>query len=388
MTKLIAKKGESEAGGPIRILQISSGSKIFSGVSSFLFEVYKKIDRSRVQFDFLSTKITTYALYKDEIEQMGAKIFELGVYGNIITRKIRLFPALFKFFKNNSYKIVHINSSGLLFALTISFITKCVGVKTRIVHSHNSLEDKITFENLLIYLLKPLLPRLATDYFACSKKAAESMFSKRTIKQRKVKIIKYGIDVENFIFNEEIRKKRREELKIKNKFAVGHVGRFQYQKNHSFLIKVFKKMHDKYQNSVLLLIGEGELEEEIKIKVKKLGLDESVFFLGVRSDVNELMQAMDVFVLPSYYEGLGIVGIEAQAAGLQVIASNSTPSEMKITELATFLSLNQSVNEWSEKILQYRDGYDRRDMSKEIIYAGFQVNDTASRLEKMYLEKR
>ena len=170
---------------------------------------------------------------------------------------------------------------------------------------------------------------------------------------------------------------------IKNKFVVGHVGRFCYQKNHEFLIEVFKRVHDKDENSVLLLAGIGELQDDIKKKVSLFGLEDSVIFLGARNDIDRIYQAMDVFVLPSRYEGLGMVAIEAQASGLPVLASPKVPDEIKITNNVWFLPLNDNKDVWAKKVLGCRK-ISRDNTSVEIERAGFDISREAKKLEEYY----
>lgn len=298
-----------------RILQISIGSKVFGGVEKFLYEIYKKIDKQKIQFDFLSPNITSYGLYADEIKKMGGNIIELKIDRAGLKGKILYNKKLYEFLKSNEYDIVHINSGAFFFCLQVAFICKICKVKRIIVHSHNNIKMsnlKKTVKNLL----KPMLNFLADDCLACSNSAANALFLHRKVKNGKVKIINNGIETDIFKFNEKIREEYRKNLNLEDKIVYGHVGRFDREKNHYFLIKVFNEICKVQKNAILMLIGEGKLENDVKKMVEELELNDKVYFLGVRKDVNNIMTAMDCFIFPSLYEGLGIVAIEAQTSRL------------------------------------------------------------------------
>lgn len=222
-----------------------------------------------------------------------------------------------------------------------------------------------------------------TDYWACSEIAGKWMF-----KNRNFRVIHNAINVSDFVYNESIRQKVRTQLGLlKDEFVIGHVGRFSYQKNHDFLIDVFNEVHRRLPEAVLILIGDA-VEDELylnkaKQKVKELNLVENVRFLGIRNDVPDLMQAMDCFLFPSRFEGLGIVIIEAQTAGLPCYVSSVIPNEVKITNLVDFISLNESPENWAEKIIKNKN-YKRKDISKEIIKAGYDINTEIKKMQKFY----
>jgi glycosyltransferase involved in cell wall biosynthesis len=210
------------------------------------------------------------------------------------------------------------------------------------------------------------------------------MFGKRMTKYKKVIIIANGVDTQKFTFDEKVRNNYRSLMKLEDKFVIGHIGRFAYVKNHDFLIDIFSEIIKLNPESVLLLIGQGDLEREIRDKVERLGLAYCVRFLGVRNDVHKLLQAMDVFLLPSLYEGLPVVGVEAQASGLSMVVSDAVTEEAKVLNSFAFMSLKQSAEEWAQTILKYRNGYERRNTLDEIIGAGFDATRVADELEKFY----
>ena len=257
------------------------------------------------------------------------------------------------------------------------------------MHSHNdrmSKDKKLYYIHLGLQKIIRYLWKFIVDYrFACSNNAAEWMFSKYDIENSKVKVINNGIDEKKFIYNEKMRLEYRKKLNLKNKFVMVHVGRFTYQKNHEFLIDIFNSVYLKYDKSVLLLIGEGVLEDKIKEKVELLKLQNSVIFYGLSDEIYNILQAADVFVFPSHYEGLPVVGIEVQAAALMSVASDNITNEIKITDYWKSISLDKSSEEWAEIVLNYKDGYARRDTSEEIKKAGFSSLEISKSLEALYL---
>ncbi|GIP39898.1 hypothetical protein J31TS4_31780 [Paenibacillus sp. J31TS4] len=231
------------------------------------------------------------------------------------------------------------------------------------------------------------MKRYANYHLACSNVAGDWLFGKVRLKTNKSKplLINNAIESEKFQFNPNTRRDIRAVLGIKDKFVIGHVGRFSEQKNHEFLIDIFKDIIIRKSNSVLLLIGKGDMEERIRKKVISLGLEGSVLFLGERSDIHTIMQAMDVFVLPSLYEGLPVVAIEAQASGLKCFLSDSIARDSDITGDVEFITLNGSTEDWVKKLLHYYKGYERQDTLNKIIDKGYDIKNSAAWLEKLYI---
>ena len=370
---------------PIRVLQINSGSGNFGGVSSFLYNTYTHIDRSKVQFDFLSPDKTTYGIHSKEIRQMGGEIFEFKIKGNIITRKIKLYSKLKRFVKENDYKIVHINSGNIFFNFFTSAAIKKAGVPVRIVHSHNAGDTSGMLKRMMFGIMRPLIEKNATDLFSCSMLAADYMFTKKTVDSGKVKVIPNGIDTEKFAYNEAVRTQMRRDLGLEDKFVVGNIARFMPQKNHRFLIEIFEQITKQQDNAILLLVGQGELEDEIKALVHSKKLDDKVVFLGQRSDVEKIYQAMDVFVLPSIHEGFPVTGVEVQCSGLPFVLSDSITKEIRLTENTYFVSLKRNPQQWAEVILN-TSSLTRKDMSKEIADKGYSEKNTAEILKNRYIE--
>lgn len=370
---------------PIRIAQII-GKWVGGGVEAVVMNYYRHIDRSKVQFDFFCDADSTNIPY-DEITSLGGKVIIIPPYQQIFKYQSELKRLL----KEGNYKIVHSHINTLsVFPLRAA---KKAGVPIRIAHSHSTSNPKEWKKTLIKNMLRPFSKKYANVYFACSELAGRWLFGNKTFDEGKVTIINNAIDVEKFVYNEDIRKKVRNELKEKCKseinddtLIVGHIGRFVKQKNHEFLIDIFNEIHKRKENSVLMLVGQGPLQKEIEEKVNNLGLQDCVLFLGQRNDANELYQAMDVFVLPSLYEGLGMVLIEAQYAGLNCYCSETVPKEAYISNLLTKITLSESSSKWAEKIIDGQNKFTRKDMTEELKDSGYDVKIEAKNLEEKYLE--
>lgn len=374
---------------PKRVLQLCSLNG--GGIEAFVMNIYRKIDKNKVNFDFYNHFSTTEKqLYEDEALIYNARIYKTGCNDedNIIIRNFRKIITLYSLIKRNKYDIVHIHAtdSG---SLREAIIAKIAGVKMVIVHSHNtSVEGKSLKAKLKKFLhnkTRWMWKYVATNYFACSQLAAEWMYSKRLNKSC-VKVIKNGIEIEKYAFDEEKRNKIRNYFELNTELVIGHVGRFAHQKNHEFIIDIFKEITKLEPNSKLILVGNGELEENIRGKVNELNLTDKVKFLGIISNVNEVMQAMDIFLLPSFFEGLPVVGVEAQASGLKLFVSDSISNELSITSNVKYLSLNLSDKEWACEIIKNRY-YLRKNMCNEIIEEGYNINNIANLFEDFYLKE-
>lgn len=364
---------------PIIVAQIM-GKWIGGGVEAVVMNYYRHIDRTKIQFDFICDEDSTNIPY-DEIEKLGGRVIIVPPYQHIFA----YLKKLKQIFKENKYKIVHSHINALsVFPL---YAAKCAGVPVRIAHSHSTSNKKEWKKTLMKNMLRPFSKVFATDYMCCSELAGRWLFGNKTYDEGKVYLLNNAIDVEKFAYNEEVRKAKRKELEIADDtFVIGHIGRFVAQKNHTFLIDIFNEVHKEKENSVLLLVGQGPLENEIKEKVNRLGLSDSVKFLGQRDDVSELYQAFDLFLLPSLYEGLGMVLIEAQCAGLPCVASTEVPNVAKISELLNFLDLKSSIAVWTEQIIK-DSNYERCCTKKCAIDNGYSIDKEKENLMNYYYEK-
>ena len=357
------------------------------GIQQFLVENVKHMDKTKVDIDVLTLDDgETYPLEK-AIQDAGATYYKLkGIWINKPTDYFKYAKAIDNFFTiHNDYKVIHMNASSKNFIL-LKYAKKH-HIPVRIAHSHNiDFQTKNPIKKLIGNLLKIPMKKYATDYFACSYLAGEWLFGKKNVENGKVKVIHNAVDYKNFKYDEKIRKEMRQEFNItENEILFGHVGRFTNQKNHTFLIDIFNEIHKQNKDTKLIMVGIGEKEQEIKNKVKALNLEDCVIFAGFRKDVNKIMQAMDVFLLPSLYEGLPVVGVEAQAAGLPCFTSKDVVTkEVQITKAMNFISLDKSAKEWANIILG--SDLSRKDTKKELKEAGYFIEDSARELVDFYLK--
>ena len=364
---------------PIRIAHIV-GKWIGGGVESVLMNYFRHIDRTKIQFDFLCDFDSTNIPY-EEIESLCGKVILIPPYQKVF----RYQKELIRIFKENKYKIVHSHINTMsIFPLRAA---KRAGVPVRIAHSHSTTNKREWKKNLLKQVLRPFSKVYATDYMCCSELAGRWLFGDKEYDKGNVYLLNNAINLDKFKYDEGIRERKRKELNIpEDTLVIGHVGRFVEQKNHRFLIDIFNEVHKENSNSLLLLAGQGPLMNEIKEKVKELNLTENVKFLGQRNDVNELYQAFDVFCLPSLYEGLPVVGVEAQATGLLCILSDDMTKETKVLETTKFLPLNISANKWASEIIKKHKMYVRKDTIEEITKNNFNIKNEVDKLECKYLK--
>lgn len=364
---------------PIRIAQII-GKWVGGGVESVVMNYYRNIDRSKIQFDFICDNDSTNIPY-EEIEQLGGKVILIPPYQKVFKYQKELRKVL----KEGNYKIVHSHINTLsVFPL---YAAKKVGIPVRIAHSHSTTNKKEWKKNILKQVLRPFSKVFATHYFACTEHAGRWLFGNKEYDNGNVYLLNNAIDLNKFKYNEKKRKEKRKELSISDDtLVIGHIGRFMKQKNHEFLIEIFNEIHKKNKNSVLLLAGQGPLVDEMKQKVEELKMLNSVVFLGQRDDAAELYQAFDVFMLPSLYEGLGIVLIEAQCAGVPSFASTEVPEIAKVSNILDFIDLNTSKEMWADIILQSIKDYERKNYLKDCQKCGYDIKIEVKKLENEYKE--
>lgn len=353
----------------------------FGGIESRLLDWYKNVDRDKVKFDLLvQTNIEKNELINEFID-IGGDVFVLPGFSprTYIKHKKKLKDF---FLENSDYDVIHCHSTIGYFVLKEA---KKTGIPLRIMHSRTTNFNPGEKQVLLRKILQRISPFYANHYFACSKEAGEWVFSKRITESNRFRVIDNGIEASKFIYDQKIRDELRTELGIKDEFVIGNVARFSTAKNHNFLIEVFYEILKAHQNSKLLLIGDGPTEYETREQTKKLGIEDKVFFIGRKKNVEDYMQCMDVFLFPSHFEGFGTVAVEAQAAGLHCIVSSGVPHSVDITDLVEHLALSEGINYWADKVLRYVDGYERKNMYQQISDAGFDVITTAKWLETFYI---
>lgn len=342
--------------------------------------IYRNIDRSSLQFDFV-VHTKQKGAFDDEIYAMGGRIFSVPryqVYNHLAYKK-----AWRRLFKDHGreWKFVH----GHVFTTASIYlrIAKQFGLST-VAHSHSTSSGSGLNALIKDILQRPLKENNIADYrYACSKEAGSWLFGEDL---SGVTILKNAVNAHKFAYNQTVRDQVRKDLDIDQFLVMGHVGTFYEPKNHMFLIDVFQEVHLKNSNALLMLVGRGHLEKQVRDKVKDLGLEDRVRFMGVRADVAELLQAMDLFVLPSLFEGLPLTIIEAQAAGLPCFVSDTITDEVRITDLVRFISLQVSAEQWAKMIHASLRSFTRRNTCFDIINSGYDVQSTARSLQDFYLK--
>ena len=375
---------EAQKNRKIRILEAFGEPVADGGQESFVFNTLENMDRTGLQIDFLTAYDVRSAHYHSMAKQMGGRVYALHLPFAPGKSRFNIAVPFRAFLRKHHYDVIHIHSGSISVLAIMSAEADKAGTKKVIVHSHASGEADSVKHRMLRLAASLSLRRHADVYCACSKAAAAWKFEPRYA--YRAKIIKNGIDAGRFSFDPEIRSRMREKLGLSGCFVVGHVGRFTKEKNHSFLVEVFEKLHRKNPQSRLLLVGEGEGMGEIREKVRKKGLADTVVFTGSVSNVQDYLQAMDVFVLPSRFEGLGIAALEAQCSGLPVIASDRVPEDVKTAEHVRFLSLDKSPEEWAREIVEIgRQGAAGREKTPAM--SAYDVKKTAAVLRDLYLRQ-
>lgn len=376
----------------INVLFVFGGEFHRGGTETVMLNIFKYIDHRKYHIDFLLLGPKGYGTEGYELIES----FHGSIYC-VTPRKeswIRQLKDIKQIFKEKHFDIIHTHADSLASdCLRIAAKNK-IGV--RIAHSHNTSQAtkykgiKGRLHQLLMQIERYSVRFYATHYMACSREAGIWLFGKSIAKSPKFMVFKNAIEADRFRKNKDIIRKVKSDLGIREQLVIGHVGRFDYQKNHLFLINIFECVHQRNPQTVLVLAGEGELLEDIKKLVKMKKLDESVIFLGSRDDVDKVMQIFDVFVFPSRYEGLGIVLIEAQAAGIKCFASSVIPKEVNICGNVEFLDLTLKAKVWSDRILDYLSMHLSADYEKmgdalySIISAGYDMQTNIKELEKFY----
>lgn len=368
---------------PVRVLYWGMSSNI-GGIESFIMNVYRNIDREKVQIDFITSHDHAKIAFEDEIEAMGGKVYRVMYSERESFIKAR--TSLKNFFKeHNEYAAVHIHAN-FPYVFPLKYAKKA-RIPVRILHSHNSNEEgnKATGIRKIVNALRnkqiqKQITKYPTHYFACSELAAKYMFP-----TQQYRWIKNGIDLNKYSFDEDIRREIRDELGIEQDcHLLGFIGRLRYQKNPYFIIDIFREYQKINNNSKLAIAGIGEWEKEIKEYAKDLIDSGKVLFLGKRTDAERLYQGMDAFLLPSFYEGLPVVLVEAQTAGLPCFTSDVVTRQIDITDIVKYYSLNVSAGRWAGLIYETMKEYRRKSYIDVMNEAGFDIKDVAKDMEKFY----
>lgn len=347
----------------------------FGGLTTVMMNYYRKMNKENFKIDFASTNIIDSKL-DNELKDNGSQYYNLGPRKR---NPMKYAYNLKKLLKNGNYDVVHVNanSATVSLELIVAYISR---VSCKIVHIHNSRGNY----KYIHKLLQPVLFSLCDVPLACSEKAGHWAYNDRDFI-----VLNNAVDTKKYSFNKDARKRIREKLAVtEDDFVVGHVGKINEQKNHSFLLDVFNQFHKQHENSYLLLVGDGGLRKTIEEKVKNLGLTGNVFFVGMSSNVSDYLTAMDCFVFPSLWEGLPLSLIEAQASGLPCIVSNNITSESNVTQKVVYMSLDEDIKIWSDKIsgTMNQDRLLECESNLKLIKQnGFDIYENANALRKIYL---
>lgn len=360
---------------PVRVAQII-GKMLAGGVENVIFNYYREIDKNKIQFDFFYDS-DSIVEPPDDLIKLGARFYKTPPYQNIV----QYMKFLYNVFTKNKYKIVHSHINTLsVFPLLVAKISR---IPIRIAHNHSVPDGDDWRRNILKNILKQFSKVYATDYFTCSEKAGRWLFGEKTYNRGEVYLLKNAIDFQKYKIEKDIKIKVLEEYNLKNKFIVGHVGRFTLAKNHDFLLEIFKEITKLRDDAILILIGDGELREKIENKIKSLALEDNVIIVGKVSNVEIYYSIMDIVLIPSIFEGLSLVAIEAQASFVPVIASYAIPLEAKISSGFCYLDLNDSAYVWAKMALDF--SYKPCKLNK--YHHNYNIKKTTKNFEKWYIKK-
>ena len=379
----------------INVMQIIAGSNVYNGVSEFLLSYYSLFDRERIHFDFLFCKGNSMKSRMNEPFLKDSEFIELNIgLSGKINELITLTKRIKQELEKRDVNVVHVNTGSITITACSVIAARLAGVPFVIAHSHNAdphwnhsgLTLKKRIGKLFNTALRLIIRNNSDLLLACSSEAAEYLFGPGVLQLANYHQINNAINVDGFLFDADVRNSLRNEYAVDDQtIVVAGVGRLSHQKNPLFLVDVFFEFQKLYSNSVLWLVGDGELKNEVEKKVKNLNIEDSVCLFGQRHDVNQLMQAMDIFILPSIYEGLGIVAIEAQTAGLQVVLSDECSHESDISDLIHFIPLNYGPKKWASFIKAYWDSRKtRKNMYEEITDKGYNIIKESRLFEDMY----
>lgn len=356
---------------PIRVLQVFAALDS-GGVANFVMNTYRRIDREKIQYDFALTA-GKKTLMDDEAEALGARIFYFDTEKSIEDN-------LKEILKNEGpFEVVH--SHVFFYSGLVLHTAKKCGVSVRIAHAHNAHtgESASLVRKAYEAAMRHLIRANATVMLGCSEKACRYVFGENCMSDKRTMVMPDGIDCERFAFSEAMRKKVRSEYGLENKYVVGHVGHFNPAKNHEKILSVFAEVAKRRENAALLLVGDGELENDVRAKTEQLGLSDKVVFAGAHKDVENMYQAMDVFLFPSRYEGFGMAMIEAQAGGLACVASDVVPEDTNADGRAMYIPLEEKDEIWAEALLNRE-----RETNFASVEAEFGIDSTTDKLFALY----
>lgn len=362
---------------------------MYGGIESFLLNAFFCLDKEKYDVTFLTCGRSTYNLFKNEIVANKGHVDEIPILVKSYLDEIRLYKELRLYYQRKRPDIVHINSGTLSLQLIAAKAAKAEGIEKVILHSHNYRPNQTGIKERIKEPFKKLLIKNGDSFLACSTGAALWMFPKETVDSGRVIVIPNGVDTKRFLYSDEKRREFRSSLNLGDELLIGNIGRFQEQKNHPFMIEIMEKLRKKNSTAKLLLVGEGYLKEEIQKIVREKDLQENVLFLGERKDMDAFLSALDVFILPSLYEGLPIASVEAQASGVRTLLSDTITKEANVSGSATYLPItgDNVAAKWAEEICNEDVRRDRVAENKKVYDAGFDVHLCYKKMIDIYGEE-
>ena len=353
------------------------------GVESFLINYYRRINKEKIQFDFLCNSYDPVA-YEEELLNLGGHTFHFPARSQSFREYKK---KLTQFFADHAreYQAIWVNVCSLA-NIDYLKLAKEYGIPRRIIHSHNSQNMDSKLRGMLHKWNKKRINKYATDFWACGADAAKWFYSGSILQQ--AVIIHNAIDVDRMAFDLDKRMEHRQEIGCEQKYVIGNVGRLHFQKNQSFMLDIFQKVVERDPDAELVLIGQGEDENSLKDKTKKLNLEGKVHFMGMQYDIPGWLSAFDLFLFPSIFEGLSVAALEAQANGIPVLASSGViPREVKMNQNFEFYSLDKTAEEWADKVMSMKNVSRAEFQSIKRTFAekGYDISTEAEKLEKMFL---
>ncbi len=364
----------------IRILHVV-GTRPVGGIGAMLKSINKNVDRKRFEFAFIFSGSTEKGTFDADVKMLGAETIVLPELK--IKNLMKYIVSVFLFYKGRAkeFDILHVHNATIgVLDLLFAFL---YGIKIRILHSHSTKYSPSKLKSIRNFIIQLPVKLLANNYFACSASAGKFLFGARNIKN--VTIINNAIDVSVFKYDKKKRDNKRAELNLQEKFVLGHIGSFVEVKNHLFLLDVFGEFNKIEPESILLLVGSGKLKSNIERRVSQLGIEDNVMFLGQCRDVSSLLSAMDAFVFPSFFEGLPVSLIEAQATGLKCFVADTITQEVNVTKKVNYLSLDDSALHWAKQIFELSREYNRNSNQPNMQNSKYDIMTEVQKLETLYV---
>lgn len=360
-----------------KVLQIMNGA-VAGGISTVILNYYQLMDRNKVHFDCAMPDVEL-GQNGFEFQKLGCKIIKIPLKSK---HPILYWKVLKNILKSGDYSAIHVNGNATSFFPLI--IAKYMGVPIRIAHAHTAMLPQSMLEKIKYYISRRITKYVATKIIACSKESAISIFGEDMFYSGKILLLKNAIDSQKFQFSAKIREDIRKKLNFNDKIIIGCVGNLGPEKNHSFAIKVFLEIKKQKEKVHLVLIGDGELRKELETEVRNLNLEKDVSFLGRRTDINILLQGIDIFLMPSLYEGFSLAAVEAICSGLPIFFSENVQKNFEFYDKCFYISLKKSPKYWANKILEISNNTERKDGKTFIKTAGLDLIDNVDKFTSLY----